>query len=235
MVKGNSQMFIIGGQYPNSDMCDLSQDIWGQYNLWTGTVNFSGSSNLDVFWATYNPNLTTDVVPEVISDVIGGSSSGGATLLTPKGGYDDSELGTLLLKKASFSSRTATRDVSAPTSVPTSDPTSGPSGASKSSSILSAGAIAGIAIGGVVAFALICLGVCLAWKGAHAHKDGPQAPVEEPADDKFTCESPTVYASEMLGNVPSPQPPPTEMEGTSPRELPGSLVGEVEARPVTGV
>jgi hypothetical protein len=159
MVKSQSQMFVIGGTYPNpgdEDTCDLAADIYAQHNIWTGGVNNTGNPPQDIYWAVYNPNVTSNVVPVDVYSIVGGTKNGGATQLTPKGGYDSgipgTGLGALLARKGPTTTRSATREVqtSSPTQSASPTHTSSPS-----SHGLSKGAIAGIAIAGVIALAVL--------------------------------------------------------------------------------
>lgn len=158
MVKSKSQMLVIGGKYPDSDMCDGAYSYWGQHNLWTGTLNNDGDNK--TYWALFNDNVTTNVVPVDVYSVIGGDKNGGASLLSPKGGYDPSNglLQTLFQRKASITrtlpSTTATSTSTSSSTSSTSSPTTTNSPISLSPR-LSAGAIAGIVIGGVAALMII--------------------------------------------------------------------------------
>jgi hypothetical protein len=172
MVKSLSQMMVIGGSYPGSDMCDLAPDIWAQHNLWTGGVNNTGQPPQDIYWALYNPNVSSNVVPVDVYNLVGGDEHGGATLLTPKNGYDSGNntgtgLAALLERKPNFPNRTATRSIPCTQSCqPTNSttPTSSPMPKSPSPRHLSTGAIVGIAIAGAVVLGLILCGCWLVGK-----------------------------------------------------------------------
>jgi hypothetical protein len=113
MVKSYSQMMVIGGSYPASDMCDLASQYWAQHNLWTGTLGNEGNNVNGTYWALFNPNLTSNVVPADVYNIVGGNKDGGATQLSPKAGYDPGNspgLDTLLRRKPTFT-RTPTRVV----------------------------------------------------------------------------------------------------------------------------
>jgi hypothetical protein len=153
MVYGNSQMFIIGGTYPNpgdADICDLAQVAWAQHNLFTGTKGNVGDHPNGTYWALPDPNVTSNVVPNDVYNVVGGDKNGGATLLSPESGFDTPNglLHSLLTRQPTFVARTATRPVTtaSATQVPPS---------SSGSSPLSTGAIVGIVIGSVAALVLI--------------------------------------------------------------------------------
>jgi hypothetical protein len=159
MVKSQSQMFVIGGTYPNpgdEDICDLAADIYAQHNIWTGGVNNTGQPRQDIYWAVYNPNITTNVVPVDVYSIVGGTKEGGAVQLKPKAGYDsgsaDTGLGALLSRKGPTTTRSATRVFSTASPTATTSPT--PTNSSSSHG-LSKGAIAGIVVGGVAGLALI--------------------------------------------------------------------------------
>lgn len=152
MVKSNSQMLVIGGSYPDTDICDTAAYAWAQHNLWTGEKDNAGYAN-ETYWALYSPNVSTNVVPADVYGVIGGDKNGGATLRTPKAGYDqgDSILSTLLTRTPTFM-RTATRPTTTST---TTAPVPPPPPAPSPRRGLATGAIVGIAIGGAVALGLI--------------------------------------------------------------------------------
>ncbi|KAL2888299.1 Kelch repeat-containing protein [Ceratocystis lukuohia] len=146
MVSNGAQMLIIGGTFPATSACDVPQK-WGTHNLDTGVNNPNNAP-----WYTYVPTKTVYHVPSDVVSVIGGNSSGSATLSVPSGGFDHPDL-------ASYVTRTA--------ALPTRTPTNGsPATARPSSSHdgpLSSGAIAGISIGavaivlllGVIAFVML--------------------------------------------------------------------------------
>jgi hypothetical protein len=152
-------MFVIGGTYPNpgdEDSCDLAADIYAQHNIWTGGVNNTGQPPKDIYWAVYNPNVTSNVVPVDVYSIVGGTKEGGAVQISPKGGYDsgtpDTGLGALLGRKGPSTTRSATRVVS--TSSPTGS-TSPTHTSTPPSHGLSKGAIAGVVVGGVVGLVLL--------------------------------------------------------------------------------
>lgn len=175
MVMSQSQMLVIGGTYPNSDMCDLAPTIWAQHNIWTGGVNNTGEPPKDTYWAQYSPNVSTNVVPVDVYRLVGGDKNGGATLLTPKNGYDTGNntgtgLAALLARKPNFQNRTATRSIPCTQSctTPTSSPTA--TGSPHPSRRLSTGAIVGIAVGGAAGLALLLCGWWLLAKRHHERK-----------------------------------------------------------------
>ncbi|KAK2686234.1 hypothetical protein QWA68_014713, partial [Fusarium oxysporum] len=149
MVKSMSQMLVIGGTYPDTDNCDLAYNIWAQHNFWTGTLHNEGDNK--TYWAQYEPNVTSNVVPVDVYSVVGGNKEGHATLKGPKDGFDsgNSLLQTLMARRPSIAQRTPTRQLTPPTNSP------GP--VSSGSGRLSTGAIVGIAIGSAVGLALVLL------------------------------------------------------------------------------
>ncbi|KAG8422309.1 hypothetical protein J3459_010463 [Metarhizium acridum] len=150
MVKSMSQLFVIGGTYTDTNACDLAVDAWAQHNFWTGTYHNQGDNK--TYWALFDPNVTDNVVPIDVYGVVGGDRSGGATLTSPKGGFDpgNKPLQDLMARKPTISSRSPTRHVASPTGTPTPPPVPGPT--------LSAGAIAGIVVGSVAGVSLLLFG-----------------------------------------------------------------------------
>ncbi|CAI6089639.1 unnamed protein product [Clonostachys chloroleuca] len=143
MVKSMSQMLVIGGTYTDTNDCDLAYEIWGQHNFWTGTSQNAGD-NTSYYWALYNPNITTNVVPIDVYNVTGGDKMGGANLTAPQKGFDPGNelLQTLFDRKPVIPDRKPTRDVNMNSS---------------DTSSLSGGAIAGIVIGSVAGLGLLLL------------------------------------------------------------------------------
>ncbi|KMQ81440.1 hypothetical protein RF55_26315, partial [Lasius niger] len=101
------------------------------------------------YWDLPNPNVTSNVVPVDVYSVVGGNKYGGATLVGPKVGFDSTNkpLQDLLSRRPSLPPRSPTRHIPDPAISSTPVP--------KGPSTLSAGAIAGIAIGGVAGLALV--------------------------------------------------------------------------------
>ncbi|KAM4061425.1 kelch motif domain-containing protein [Hirsutella rhossiliensis] len=149
MVKSMSQLFVIGGTYPDSNDCDGAVTAWGQHTFWTGTSQNAGD-NQTYYWALPDPNVTSNVVPIDVYSVVGGNKYGGATLKEPKAGFDSGNkpLHDLLQRRPSIPSRTPTRPIPGPTDSSTLVPA--PPGPA-----LSTGAIVGIAIGGAAGLALV--------------------------------------------------------------------------------
>ena len=130
-----SQMLIIGGTFPLSDMCDTPEQ-WGVHNLDLGRQNPDGA-----IWMLYDPRKKGYVVPKDITDIIGGGGKGGATKKVPKGGFDSPDLEILLSRTAPSSERKPTREI------PEED------GGGR----LSRGAVVGIAVGSAAALFLVIL------------------------------------------------------------------------------
>ncbi|KAM5383426.1 hypothetical protein ACJZ2D_002119 [Fusarium nematophilum] len=151
MVKSMSQLFVIGGTYTDTDACDLAVDAWAMHNFWTGTSQNAGDN--ETYWALYDPNITSNVVPVDVYNVTGGDKDGGATLEAPKAGFDSGNkpLEDLLGRRPSIPERSPTRKVSFPTESPSATATAAP----ESGPALSTGAIVGIAIGGAVFLGLV--------------------------------------------------------------------------------
>ncbi|KAB5530408.1 hypothetical protein GE09DRAFT_974348 [Coniochaeta sp. 2T2.1] len=157
MVKSMSQLFVIGGTYTDTDACDLAFDAWAMHNFWTGTSQNSGDNQ--TYWALYDPNVTSNVVPVDVYSAVGGNKYGGATLGGPKAGFDlgNKPLQDLLGRRPSFPQRSPTRQIPAPTNSSTPTPTPTPTLPATPGPALSTGAIVGIAIGGAVALGLVLL------------------------------------------------------------------------------
>ena len=134
-----SQMLIIGGSFPVSDMCDTPEQ-WGVHNLDMGRRNSDGA-----VWQLYDPAKKGYVVPWDIRNVVGGSETGASTKREPENGFSSPDLKTLLARTASAPTRTPTRDVG---------------GDKEGGNKLSTGAIAGIAVGSAVG-AIVLLSACI--------------------------------------------------------------------------
>ncbi|XP_044715694.1 kelch motif domain-containing protein [Hirsutella rhossiliensis] len=145
MVKSMSQLFVIGGTYTDTDKCDLGVTAWAQHSFWTGTNQNAGDDQ--TYWAVPDPNVTSNVVPIDVYNVVGGNKYGGATRVGPKAGFDSGNkpLQDLLERRPSIPPRSPTRHVPGPTN--SSTPPPGPA--------LSTGAIVGIAIGGAAGLVLV--------------------------------------------------------------------------------
>lgn len=166
-VIDNAQMLIIGGDFPLTDACD-APDVVGTHNLDLGKNNPKQAK-----WELFNPDLRTYNVPSEIVAVVGGSSTGGATVTAPASGWDHRDLPVYFQQQATYPSRTPTRVPQTTESTPGprgNDPNgNGPSGKSK-------GAIIGGAVGGAVA-ALMLLGIAIFFwirrRRRHGGKHGP--------------------------------------------------------------
>ncbi|KAF2085940.1 hypothetical protein K490DRAFT_74814 [Saccharata proteae CBS 121410] len=141
-VIDNSQMLIIGGWFPESQDCD-APTIWGTHNL-----NLGEDGPQKAMWDLFEPNITEYLVPPEIISVVGGTSTGGATVKSPAS-WDNRDLPVYFTRIPSYSARAATR------SIPTTTSTSTSSSSKKSSTDV--GAIAGGAVGGVLGLAAILL------------------------------------------------------------------------------
>lgn len=236
MVLGNSQMFIIGGTYPNAgdeDICDLAQTAWAQHNLFTGTAGNVGDNPNGTYWALPNTSITSNVVPNDVYNVVGGDKNGGATLLAPKSGYDtpNGGLQTLLTRKPTFVARSATRAVTTATSTPS------PAPPPESSSSLSTGAIVGIAIASVVGLGFILI---LAWCVIRRQRHRRRRRSEEQRQESFMSEPYYGPSTVSPQSAQAPFPPPTaapatftpQLEDTSPRLRPAEL-GDFPTSPRT--
>ena len=228
MVKSNSQMIVIGGSYPPDTgiVCDLASQYWAQHNLWTGTLGNEGDNVNDTYWALYNPNLTSNAIPQDVYNIVGGNKDGSATQLAPTAGYDQGNspgLDTLLKRKPTFT-RTPTRSVSAPTNSTTPTQTSSPSSSKK----LSTGAIVGIAIGCAAAAVIILVAWCII--GRRLYKKRREAYRQSQMTQQSTMplgyrspsvETPQSPQGQWLHSPGSPQPPtslpPTELDAAQQR------------------
>jgi hypothetical protein len=141
-VISGAQMLIIGGTFPLSDACDAPAQ-WGTHNLDMGLQNAE-----KVPWQLFSPNLTSYVVPAPIINVVGGGPNGGAAKTAPAAGFDAPDLRLLMTRKANIAARTPTRPIPTATN---------PAGSGQGTS-LGTNAIAGIAVGGVVALVLLLVG-----------------------------------------------------------------------------
>lgn len=230
MVLGNSQMFVIGGTYPNpgdEDICDLSQSIWAQHNLFTGTLGNVGNDPNDTYWGSPNTSITSNVVPIDVYRVVGGDKNGGATLRAPKSGYDtpNGGLQTLLARTPTFAARSATRPV---TTVP-----------ATGSSSLSTGAIVGIAIGSAAGLALaIISGWCVISRHIRRQRE-EHRPEESLMSESYYGPSTVSPESMQTPFVPPAVGSLRQLEDTSPgvtpaAELdPGPLPAELDVQRAT--
>ncbi|KAK4163993.1 hypothetical protein QBC43DRAFT_300683 [Cladorrhinum sp. PSN259] len=177
-VVNNAQMLIIGGTYSNDTtfMCDV-EVIGGQHNM-----NFGEENPANAIWAEYQPTLTTYAVPTFILSAVGGRNSGGARVTTPTGGFDAPDMAVQMTRKALIHSRTPTRDVSLPTVTgPKNGTTTQPPEPSKGG--LSTGAIAGIAVGGVVGLVALLGGCCFFIRQRQKHYREPRHPAGVPTQN----------------------------------------------------
>lgn len=157
-VVNEAQMIVHGGFFPLTDECD-DKVRWGLHNMDMSKQNKDKS-----YWAEYEPDKKTYVVPDDIIKVVGGKSDGRATKNTPKDGFMHRDLKALMTRKAEVASRSPTRNVGSSTAEPASDSDTGP--------VLSTGAIAGIAVGGAAVVVAIVVGCFLLWRRRRSTKPG---------------------------------------------------------------
>jgi len=144
------------------------------------------------FKSDFDPTLTALGVPKPIVDLIGGTTSGGANVTIPKGGWQDSSLDPIFKKR------------NAPVDTPSSS--SPPSGINK-------GAWAGIGVG--VLIGLICLaGLFFWWRCASGGNNGEENlhPIELSAqrDPAETQGSTAIARHELPGGFQPPELMPME-------------------------
>lgn len=195
IVKSMSQLLVIGGTYPDTNACDLAANIWGQHNFWTGTSQNAG--NNETYWAQYDPNITTNVVPVDVYSVVGGTKEGGATLASPKGGFDpdNKPLQDLLGRRPSIASRSPTRQVTLPTNSTTPKPTQPPQPG------LSGGAIAGIVIGSIAGFAILLLAWFIMGRRIVRRRNERRQSMMEQSSRLYSVTSSTAEAPSMTMSV----------------------------------
>jgi hypothetical protein len=138
-VIDKAQMMIIGGTFPTLDICDAPTQ-YGTHNLDLGQQN-----QKKAVWEIFATNLTQYAVPDVLISAVGGSAGGGATKTAPATGFNDPDMRVLMTRKADIASRTPTRAIPTATGSPGQD------------SPLPRGAIAGIAVGSVLALLALIL------------------------------------------------------------------------------
>ncbi|ESZ97136.1 hypothetical protein SBOR_2494 [Sclerotinia borealis F-4128] len=136
-VVDGAQMLIVGGSFPGDQFSCDTVNSWGTHNL---NLN-EPAANLP--WNTYQPNLTSYVVPSAIISRVGGSPTGGATMKSPSAGFQNNDLSVYFQQKASAVNRTPTRAITTATGSSTSKPSSG--------NKLAPGVVAGIVVVLVVA------------------------------------------------------------------------------------
>ncbi|KAL5920865.1 hypothetical protein ACKVWC_002939 [Pyricularia oryzae] len=126
---GGGQMLIIGGTFPLTQDCDTPTQ-WGTHNLDFGAHDP---------WQIYKAQEVPNAVPSRVVSVIGGDSTGGATVTQPSRGWNNPDLGVVITRTGPVLSatRSPTRSILASTDQPKATP-------------MNAGQIAGIAIGAVI-------------------------------------------------------------------------------------
>lgn len=208
-VIDNAQMIVMGGNFTNSTACD-APTVGAQHNLNLGQQNI-----LNDKWYQYLPNLTAYSVPSAISSVTGGSAGGGASNLSPNGGWSDAALSVYFGQKARFETRTPTRYIPSATQAP-----------SSAGSKPNIGAIVGGAVGGMIV--LIIIAVTIWWclrkrkfrEANRAHDQQPAQPrmstvgelTGEPHynsnQNKLAVVTATPGSPEYLGHQTHSPPPP---------------------------
>ncbi|KAL2105526.1 hypothetical protein VUR80DRAFT_8233 [Thermomyces stellatus] len=140
-----SQMLIIAGTFPLSDMCDTPEK-WGVHNLDLGRQNPDGA-----VWMLFDPEKKGYVVPKDISDAIGGGEKRDE-------GDEDCTGGGLRQFRSGDPALTDGVILPAATdeeNIPGEDTGGG----------LSRGAVLGIAVGSAVGILLVIFGVaCVVWR-----------------------------------------------------------------------
>ncbi|KAI9802083.1 MAG: hypothetical protein M1833_002004 [Piccolia ochrophora] len=169
-VLDNAQMIVMGGNFTNEDdFCDVPT-AQGQHNLNLGKNNPTNAK-----WAEYQPDLSEYKVPSELLKVVGGSSSGGATVKSPSNGWDDNALPVYFNQKASYTVRAPTRAIPSPTG----DPAPPPPNSTKKKNV---GAIAGATVGAVVGLAALIILALILYRRRrnrknHANAHGPSGPM----------------------------------------------------------
>lgn len=140
---GSNQMIVMGGNFTaaSADFCDVPKQ-YNQHNLVLGSENESENG-----WNPYSPTKRQSkyFIPKLITNITGGSSTGGATNTRPAQWSNDN-LAKYFSQTATFAHRTPTR--TAPVSA-------------KRSSRPHVGAIAGGTVGGGVILTIL---VVLLWR-----------------------------------------------------------------------
>ncbi|KAI9892631.1 MAG: hypothetical protein M1814_001324 [Vezdaea aestivalis] len=201
----DTQMFVLGGLVKSG-----TNEIQGVANC-TNIPPIRVFDTAQLIWkTTFDPSPSTPYsVPKIVSDVIGGNASGGATIKSPFGGWPSAQLETIFSKMPSTPS---------PTSVPL---VYRPIASSKSR--LPVGAIASIAIASF--FVLFFAALAFFWRrrahkrAAQAARDAATVTVNWSTDSKHPSNLQSSYASEMPSPVQLPQ------EGSGTQRFPGELQG----------
>ncbi|KAI1172115.1 hypothetical protein F4777DRAFT_582238 [Nemania sp. FL0916] len=180
-VNGSGNPDFLGSDKPGLALHQC--DVWnnGQLIISGGVTKSSSNITYPPFrildsssysWRSQLSSTLEYSVPEVVTAVIGGNSSGGATLIAPSGGWNSSEL-------ASIFNQTVSRDedpVPVPPDEPKFDGDPESSGKPKSNGGLSSGIIAGIVVGSVTIVAAISATSFFCWR----RKNSVKAHIEKP-------------------------------------------------------
>ncbi|KJK61802.1 Kelch motif [Aspergillus parasiticus SU-1] len=159
----NNTMIVVGGNIPvtNGEYDPLPQNCdSATFANGIGIFDLHSLSWMSNYNASYNDAYR---IPSKVSDVIGGSETGGATVVSPKDGFNSTSMESL------FKNRNNATD-SGTSSTSTSSTTGQSSSGSKES--LSGGGIAGVTVGCVAGVGLIA---GLAWFLTRRHRKAKAA------------------------------------------------------------
>ncbi|RMZ37923.1 kelch repeat protein [Aspergillus flavus] len=159
----NNTMIVVGGNTPvtNREYDPLPQNCdSATFANGIGIFDLHSLSWMSNYNASYNDAYR---IPSKVSDVIGGSETGGATVVSPKDGFNSTSMESLFKKRNNATD-------SGISSTSTSSTTGQSSSGSKKS--LSGGGIAGVTVGCVAGVGLIA---GLAWFLARRHRKAKAA------------------------------------------------------------
>ncbi|KAB8270496.1 hypothetical protein BDV30DRAFT_228886 [Aspergillus minisclerotigenes] len=159
----NNTMIVVGGNTPvtNREYDPLPQNCdSATFANGIGIFDLHALSWMSNYNASYNDAYR---IPSKVSDVIGGSETGGATVVSPKDGFNSTNMESLFQKRNNATD-------SGTSSTSTSSTTGQSSSGSKKS--LSGGSIAGVTVGCVAGVGLIA---GLAWFLARRHRKAKAA------------------------------------------------------------
>ncbi|KAE8364758.1 hypothetical protein BDV27DRAFT_172122 [Aspergillus caelatus] len=189
----NNTMIVVGGNTPvtNREYDPLPQNCdSATFANGIGIFDLHSLSWLSNYNASYNDAYR---IPSKVSDVIGGSETGGATVVSPKDGFNSTSMEDLFKKRNNVTD-SGTSSTSAPGT------TGQSSGSSKES--LSGGGIAGVTIGCVAGVGLIA---GLAWFLTRRHRKA-----------KAASSSRLAWQSDASAIPPPDQSPRKELYGSGP-------------------